>query len=1380
MKKTRLHAAIALLVALVYNLPLAAQNVLFFGSNQGLSNSRIRNIYEDSRHNIWLTTQSGLNRYDGVEMNVYRHSAADSTSLLHDESTCVFELEPGKVLVGTGAGVQLFDYATDRFHTIPFLNSNGDTVVTRVVSICRVHGGRIMVCYTGYGHGVLKRGTDGSFRVNVSVEFNTGHENANPVKIMDDRDGNVWILNSSRRIYCRRPDGKTVDFPDLTDVRDVCQSRTGNVYVAQLRSVHRYDPKTGNFTTVAGEEQVGGVVTCINPWINGRVFICSDGGGLRVYDEETERVTLSTISTRDINLATANANYALSDSYGNVWVGIYMKGAMMKPVNWSPFEYVGSRSITKNSIGSSSVFALAPAAATATEPQGLWVAADNDGLYRVSLDGTHSTHFSRENTPGLPQAFTVVCNPDASTMLLGTFSDGLWKKEGNRFSKVHLDINQIFDIAAVPGQKGCFWISTMGQGFYYYDMATGKVRQYRPDYQSAKGTRILRNSYVYAVYPVGKKILLIGTSDGLSIAYPGADGSFTKASTHLLEHQAVRHFTTSEKGAVVWAATNMGLARIDMKTMQLTSYTTDDGLPSNSINALYADGKKLWIGTDMGLSYMNIETGKFTSFFADDGLQDNEFARAATIKIGDNIYAAGIGGMTYFDTKFMDKWLSITPDLQVRFVDVYVNGKKAHVGDRSGSYDILTDVINDCERIDLNHDDSHFAITLKLEGLSGQNTEFEYSINGGTWVSQGAGPRMVFDNLQPGTYRIRVRAHAFGTVSRERELLVAIHPAWYASPWAKLVYVALFLLLCWIVWQYIDKRVRLRRVMRRHRQQEELNEARVQFFMNISHEIRTPMTLILAPLERLIGSDSDSRRQHQYQLIRQNAQRIMRLINQMMDVRKIEQGKFLLDYSRVELVSFLQGIFDVFASNAQSRQIAYTFEHEGIDQLQAYVDPDNMDKIVMNLLSNSFKFTPDGGTITLRLAINSEKSESSEYSEILDYSDSSDTPTFTISVTDSGVGIPDEDKPKVFERFYSAQHQNGYIGTGIGLNLTSMLVRLHQGTIAVTDNPEGHGTQFTVNIPVGDESLRKMKAPTTQETAVTTDNQETADSQEIPETPETQENMADLLPIARPTDTHRRHCLLVEDDEAIRQYVHSELSGDLVIQACTNGQEAWDYLMQHPGKVDLVISDIMMPVMDGMTLCQKIKANFTTNHIPVLLMTALGSDADRIAGITNGADAYISKPFNIDVLHTTAIQLMKSRQVLQGKFHGDRQQEEKIDRVEVESADESLMRRVMKVINENMDNSELSVEVIADKVGISRVHFYRKMKDLTGQAPRDYVKYVRLKEAARLLSEKKLDITGVSIATGFKTLSSFSTSFKGLYGMSPTEWVKRHEEGEDE
>lgn len=259
-----------------------------------------------------------------------------------------------------------------------------------------------------------------------------------------------------------------------------------------------------------------------------------------------------------------------------------------------------------------------------------------------------------------------------------------------------------------------------------------------------------------------------------------------------------------------------------------------------------------------------------------------------------------------------------------------------------------------------------------------------------------------------------------------------------------------------------------------------------------------------------------------------------------------------------------------------------------------------------------------------------------------------------------------------------------------------------------------------------------------------------------------------------PNSTPTHNVLLVDDDSDVRQYIESELSSSVNLHLCSNGQEALDYVLQNPEKVDLVISDVMMPVMNGMSLCQRLKSNFNTTHIPIVLLTALGDDSARIEGLSIGADAYLSKPFNVDVLRSTVLNLLKSRHQLKGKFNADLQQEEKIDKKEIESPDEHLMKRVMKVINDNLDNPELSVELIADKVGISRVHFYRKMKDLTGQPPRDFLKYIRLKEAARLLSEKKQDITGVSVATGFKSLSAFSTNFKAMYGVSPKEYAARH------
>ena len=1319
-------------------LGLSAQNVLFFDSKKGLSNSGVRNIYEDSRHNIWITTLSGLSRYDGVKMNVYRHEDGNPFSLLHDESTCVMEYDRNHLFVGTNSGVQMYDYETDKFTKIPIVSESGDTVAARVVSIAHIGEKRFMMCLTAGGHGELEVAKDGSMVFRRLTKRLAETNNAIPIQFFEDTKHNLWLVNARGQVYRKTQKGNLKVYDEARNVRKICQSTSGNLYAVSIDDgLYYYDKAADQFRQVATGADLGGAVYGFNAWTDGRMFICTDGGGLRVYDEKTGKVTLSTIKVSDFDLATSNVKDAICDSYGNVWVGIYWKGVMMKPVSQSAFEYVGQHSITKNTIGTNAIFSVAKA-----PNNKVWVVVDNDGLYQMSADGTSSTHWGKETNPEMPRSFTSACNVDASTVLLGTFMGGLWKMSGGRFSLLTSDISLIFDIQPAE-EQGCYWIATVGNGIFYYNYATGKYIHYTPDWNSGdEGRRIIGNAYTYAVMPLGDK-LFVGTSGGLTICHLEKNGIIKKESTNLLDGLAVRHFAVSADKSTVWIATNRGLVRMDVASQVTYTYTKENSeLPVNGIESLCFAGHQLWIGTIMGLSCMDVGTEHFATFYADDGLQDNEFCRGVVLSMDGKIYFGGISGLTYFDTKGMERWRNGGHRLHLRLVDVLVDGKTVHKGDMSGSYEMLQGVVDDCARLDLCHTDNQFTLELDVIELNNQHVVYEYSVDGGEWENQGGNnSRIVFANLAPGVYHIKVRALAMGTMSEEREFVVTIHPAWYSSMWAKMAYLLLFLALCWFFYEYVRRQVRLRRVMARNRQQHELNEARMQFFMNISHEIRTPMTLILAPLEKMIGRDKDPERQRNYQLMKENSKRILRLINQMMDVRKIEQGKFLLDYHPVELVEFLQSIYDVFAANAQSRNIQYEFIHD-VDRLQVYVDPDNMDKIVMNLLSNAFKFTPDGGKITLLL-----KDKGAD---------------FEVQVADSGVGIPDDEKQKVFERFYSAKHQNGYMGTGIGLNLTSLLVRLHKGTITIKDNAEGKGTLFVVNMPVGDESLRVIKQEALQE---------------VQETPEVEENdTASLFSFEKPVDTHRKNALLVEDDEAIRQYVQGELSSDLVVQLCANGQEAWDYIVTHQGKVDIVISDVMMPVMDGMTLCQKLKSNFNTNHIPVVLVTALGSDADRIIGISNGADAYVSKPFNIDVLRTTVMQLLKSRQLLQGKYHGDKQQEEHIDKVEIESPDENLMKRVMKVINENMDNPELSVELVADKVGISRVHFYRKMKDLTGQAPRDFVKYVRLKEAARLLADKNYDITGVSVATGFKSLSAFSTSFKALYGLTPSEWVKQHEE----
>lgn len=1371
-----------ILQLLLCTVELCAQNVVLFNSKNRLSNSCISRIYEDSRHNIWIATKNGLNRADGVKMNIYRHDEANPYSISHDEPNCIYEYDRNHILVGTGNGLNVFEYSTNRFKFIPFVGINADTVKVNVIDICKVKENgkeRILMTIYGYGNGEIVCDRNGNFSIKHIAEFNTD-TNSSPNQIVQDHKNRIWLINNRDRLFLRKGN-KFKQYEEIEDAVKITVSYDNRLYVATAQhGLFVYDEKEDKFKLAAQPFVFGGVICNVNPWKDSRLIICTDGGGLRVFDGKDNSVTLSSIKINDFNLSTANVKDAMFDKAGNLWVGIYMRGLMMKPNSKSEFEYVGRLSITKNSIGTSSVFALGKAA----DKKHIWVAPDNDGLYYMTADGTSSIHYSKENYPNCPAAFTCI-HALPSTTLLGTYLDGLWEMKDGSFTLVTKTINKVFDIQ--PADNGNVWISTMGQGIYYYNPTTKEFKQTTCDFSKGEaGTRILCNPYDYCILQLADK-LFVGSADGLSVCKYGGNGTFTAKSTHLFRTISINHICASADKKSVWVGTNNGLYLVDCKTLQYKRYSTAEGLPNNNIESLTLDGDNLWVATDDGLSCFDTKDYSCHNFYSEDGLQDNEFNRGSITTLNNNIYLGGIGGICYFDPSKVASKKVDPSTMRVKFVDIMIGGKAYHKGDMSGGFEVMQDLLDDCGKFEVCNRDNHFILELCVEGYYVKPFTYEYSIDDGAWVNQGEGTnRLIFDNLKAGTHNIKIRAVSFNAVSEERELTVVVHPAWYASWWAKLIYFFLLALISYMTYIYVQRQITARKLIELNRQEQQLNEARVQFFMNISHEIRTPMTLILAPLEKLMRMDKDAECQRSYSIMKQNANRILRLINQMMDVRKIEQGKYQLDYHKTEIVGLLQNAFDVFQGQADNRRINYEFIHKNIDSLIAYVDPENIDKIVMNLLSNAFKFTPDNGSISLEL-ISGQKSVVTDDGVTFQ-------PSFTLHIKDTGTGIKDEEKPKVFERFYSGAHKNGLIGTGIGLNLCSLLVTLHNGEIKVLDNPSGQGTLFTIELPIGDESMQTLKSieynskENASNESAANDNEQTGKASEDNPAQETDaaetaegarieaENADEQSFFNQELDNINqidKTVILVEDDAAIREYVHAELSAELTVTDFSNGQEAWDYVIAHPQQISLVISDIMMPVMDGLTLCQKVKSNFNTNHIPILLMTALGSDADRIVGITNGADAYIPKPFNIDVLRTTVIGLLKNRQLLQGRFQGEKLKEENIEKIEVESPDENLMRRIMKVINENMDNDDLSVEMIADKVGISRVHFYRKMKDLTGQAPREFVKYVRLKEAARLLSSKKMDITGVSIATGFKSPSAFSTSFKALYGLTPTEWMRK-------
>jgi signal transduction histidine kinase/AraC-like DNA-binding protein len=570
--------------------------------------------------------------------------------------------------------------------------------------------------------------------------------------------------------------------------------------------------------------------------------------------------------------------------------------------------------------------------------------------------------------------------------------------------------------------------------------------------------------------------------------------------------------------------------------------------------------------------------------------------------------------------------------------------------------------------------------------------------------------------------------------------LIATAPPWYLSLWAILLYVGLSLIFVWFLTTLIKGKL-YRQAESKRRRDEHINEAKLQFFTNISHEIRTPMTLIVNPLEKLIAESKDASLRKKYVMIYRNAQRILRLVNQLMDIHKLDKGQMKLHFRETEIVGFIEETMFPFDYLSRKKNIAFNFVHPD-ERLYVWIDPDNFDKVLLNILSNAFKYTHDNGSITISLE--------------------RDATHFTISVTDNGIGIDESDLEDIFERFYRVNNDltNANFGTGIGMHLARSLVKMHHGTITAAGRDDATGTRFTVRLPLGSKHLSVGEL------------ESSSGFREALSGPSSEARVfGDAEAEERPRSKTRYRVLVVDDERDIREYIKGELAPLFRVSEAADGKSALEIVLNQG--VDLVISDILMPGMDGMELVRRIKQNININHIPVILLTSKVSDESRIEGLDVGADGYITKPFNTEVLRSTAMNLLENRERLRNSFAGQQLIEDMTRRIELKSVDEQLMERVMDFINDNISNSDLSVEILASGVGMSRVHLHRRLKYLTGQSAGDFIKAIRLRQAASLLGEGKFTVSEVAYATGFSNLSHFSNSFKEFYGMSPTAYVNK-------
>lgn len=1352
---------------------MKAQTGKFYSTDKELSNSLINAVYQDRKGFIWIATENGLNKFDGTRFSIYRHNATDSTSLKNNYVRTLFEDSRGNFWIGCINGLQRYDRATDNFHEL-FISRKDGRKNPHITSIIERRNGDLWIATSGQGAISLKKNSNpASFHIETELTDRIGSNYLNV--IFEDSRQNLWIATEEKGLYRYSPESKELKSYKAPyhiagdDVSAICEDAHGQIFVGTLtKGLFRLSSRQeGNFEPVLYQNRMNLNIRTLIIDTRGKLIIGTDGEGVKEYQPQQDIIVDSGLMRGPFDFSKSKVHSLIEDKDHNLWLGIFQKGLILVPGISNKFDYYGYKSIHNNTIGSSCVMAI-----HTDEQATIWIGTDNDGLYAINDQGKQLRHYTHQ--AGNPQSVpgTILCLYEDSNqeLWLGSYFDGLARmnkqtgtcQDATSLLQGNLNAGKPKVSCIIEDKNKNLWVGTYGSGLYKINLPTQHVTYYESTRNENDDWSINRlpNDWISYLLEDKEGMIWIGTYKGLAVLNPQTDNFINyKKQNNLLPGYVVYSLLESSNGEI-WAGTSEGLVCLNKDRLTPVLFTTADGLPSDIICGLAEDEKKnIWISTHQGISKLNPPEKKFINYYAGDGLQGNEFTRTAVFKDKrGKIFFGGTNGVTAF---YPQDITEIKKEMNVLITGFHVANRPVKKGDKSGNNVITDTAVMDTEQFTLAYNENTFSIDFSvLEFSNPDRISYQYKIKelGDEWISTQPGTnRVTYSSLKPGKYTFSVQARDHNNFSNIRTVTIAITPPWYQTWWAKVIWGCLGALLIYALTMYILSRIRHRQEVMRQKHMEQINEAKLQFFINISHEIRTPMTLIISPLEKLLAEHSE--KQPVYLMIYRNAQRILRLINQLMDIRKLDKGQMHLKFRETDIVGFINDLMQTFNYQAQKKNITFTFEKEleGADSLKVWIDLNNFDKVLMNVLSNAFKYTHDGGNIEVLL----KTGHNDAYRGALkDY--------FEIDITDNGIGIDKNKIEQIFERFYQIDNDmtQSNFGTGIGLHLSRSLVELHHGIIKAENREDGQGTRFIIRLPLGSNHLKAEELENPEETgSEPTISQLPKDS--IYETEE--ENK---------TNEYRKHkaktryrVLIVEDDEEIRRYIRSELDSDFRIYECTNGREGLETILKE--KPDLVISDVMMPEMDGITLCRKIKQNININHIPIILLTAKSKAEDQIEGLEIGADAYIVKPFNTELLRTTISNLIANRERLRGKLVGEQQVEEKITKIEMKSNDEILMSKVMKTINDHLADPTLNVEMLAANVGMSRVHMHRKLKELTNQSARDFIRSIRLKQAANLLREKNLSVSEVAYATGFSNLSHFSNTFRDFYGISPSEYKEQ-------
>ncbi|HTI94869.1 MAG TPA: two-component regulator propeller domain-containing protein, partial [Puia sp.] len=1335
-------------------------------SKDGLLSNSVNAILKDRYGLMWFATDDGLNKFDGTNFTVYRHKPGDPFSLRANEILSLHEDRMGELWVATSGGaVSRYERDQDRFINYPAAgNTDGLTPTAVVRGICSDYLGKIWIAQFAAPY-ILDPSTGRTSRVSLT---STGGavSGMSLFCVFEDSRRRMWIGTDSGLFLYKRATGSFTRFrhdgKDLASLLDdkvaaLGEDRDGNLWIGTEKGLCRMLSDNSGFISyqqLYGKDTVlaRNSITAITADKNGLLWI-GTMDGLHVLDPQTGHSSTYLPEHGNIHsLTSGQIRSVYVDKEGIYWLGTFRGGVNKYDKNLNLFNLVAGDAFPGSPSGDVFINAFAER---------------GDGKVYVGTDGGGLYLFDRITQklrwinilPGqdkkTPVAVLALKMSRKGILYIGTFGKGLIildpKTEKIRRlimgkGSGDLNANEIFCLQ--EDKKGQIWAGTNGAGVdvLYNEKIVAKFTT-RPASENEKFLPV--NDYIRAIEEDRDGNIWIGSHGaGLTAYSPRTDkfATYNQLNSNLPSDKV--HALTVDGSGRIWIGTyGGGLSVYDQKNNIFKNFSEKDGLQNTTIYQVVEDIRgRIWASTNTGITSLDVNSGTFRSFNHNNGLQNNNFIHGSGIRLSDGeMFFGGVDGFNYFNPA------ELTTNRNVPVVvltDLKVSNSPVIPGDESP----IKEQISVAKEVRLAFRQNFALSFVALNYTIPKQNQYAYKLEGfdKDWNYTGPANTAYYTNLDPGTYIFHVKASNNDGVWSSTDTVIRIYvkPPFWRTIYAWLFYLfAAGALLMYSRYRGIT-RIRKKFVLEQERQEArrllELDRLKLKFLTNLSHEFRTPISLIMGPVDQLLATEKPDRSKDKLKMIKRNARRLLNLVNQLLDFRKMEEHELQLQLSEGELVAFVKDVSQSFTDMSERKHIKFSIQSD-LEQFNAFFDKDKIERIIFNLLSNAFKFTLEGGAVTLVLRqLEVETGEGRKW--------------VSLSISDTGIGMPQDQREKIFEHFF--QHKTADVvlnqGTGIGLSITKEFVELHGGVITVESEP-GKGSVFTVNLPLkevesGAEKERGM--PAEEEVLLPEDGGEG-------ETPVEETNKAGNGIREMPS------VLLVEDNEDFRFYLKDNLRSLYKVIEAADGHEGWQKaLSNHP---QVIVSDISMPRMDGITLVRKLKADKRTSHIPVILLTALTGEGQQLEGLGTGANDYITKPFSFEVLNVKIRNLLELGNTLKSTY--TRQIKVLTPEVTIEPEDEKLLKKIVGYLEENLANPQLSVELLSKELGMSRSSLYSKLLEITGQKPVEFIRSYKLEKAAIFLQKSDLTIAEVAYMAGFSTPNYFARAFKAKYAMLPSEYA---------